>query len=110
MKATNTFFGLVLLTMAMAVSSKDLEQAGQNRAWERGRAVYVANCVACHGSDPSKDGPIGPALKGSSRELLEHRVLSPEYPPGYAPQRNTKLMPTFPSLKSEVPNLAAYLR
>jgi len=78
--------------------------------WERGRAVYVANCVACHNPDPSKDGPIGPAIKGSSRELIESRVLRTEYPAGYKPKRNTKLMPTFPFLKGEVPYLAAYLR
>ena len=78
--------------------------------WERGRAVYIANCVACHNPDPSKDGPIGPAIKGSPRELIESRVLRTEYPAGYKPKRNTKLMPTFPFLKGEVPYLAAYLR
>jgi mono/diheme cytochrome c family protein len=69
----------------------------------------VANCVACHNNDPSKDGPIGPALKGSPRELLESRVLRTEYPAGYKPKRSTKVMPTFPFLKTEIPYLAAYL-
>jgi mono/diheme cytochrome c family protein len=65
--------------------------------------------VACHNSDPAKDGPLGPALQGSSRELLEYRVLRTEYPPGYTPKRNTKVMPTFPFLKNEIPYLAEYL-
>jgi mono/diheme cytochrome c family protein len=72
--------------------------------------VFVANCVACHNNDPSKDGPIGPAIKGSSRELLEARVLRNGYPPNYKPKRATKVMPQFPFLKSEIPYLAAYLR
>jgi mono/diheme cytochrome c family protein len=72
--------------------------------------VFVANCVACHNNDPSKDGPIGPAIKGSSRELLEARVLRNAYPLDYKPKRATKLMPQFPFLKSEIPYLAAYLR
>src|ERR1041384_7837495 len=76
----------------------------------RGRAVYVANCVACHNNDPSKDGPIGPAIKGSSRELIETRVLSTSYPPNYKPKRPTKVMPQFPFLKDEIPYLAAYLK
>jgi mono/diheme cytochrome c family protein len=90
--------------------SKDSDSPGQTPNWQRGRAVYVANCVACHNGDPAKDGPIGPALKGSPRELLEYRVLRTEYPPGYTPKRNTKVMPTFPFLKSEIPYLAEYLR
>ena len=76
---------------------------------ERGRAVYVANCVACHNNDPAKDGPIGPAIKGSSRELIEARVLRGSYPPNYKPKRQTKIMPQFPFLESEIAYVAAYL-
>jgi mono/diheme cytochrome c family protein len=71
--------------------------------------VYIANCVACHNSDPAKEGSIGPAIAGSSQELLEHRVLRTEYPAGYTPKRDTQMMPTFPFLKEEIPYLATYL-
>jgi len=104
---------ILLLCAPLVVSacSRDSENdAAKDPDWQRGRAVYLANCVACHNLDPSKDGPIGPALKGSSRELMEYRVLRTEYPPGYKPKRTTKLMPTFPYLKSETPYLVAYLR
>jgi mono/diheme cytochrome c family protein len=90
--------------------SKDKAQSNKNPDWQRGRAVYVANCVACHNSDPAKDGPIGPAIKGSPPELIESRVLRTKYPPGYKPKRNTQVMPTFPFLKTEIPYLVAYLR
>ena len=99
--------------MALSACSKDSDpsaQAGKDPDWERGRAVYLANCVACHNSDPAKDGPVGPALKGSGRELLEARVLTSNYPPNYQPKRPTKVMPQFPFLKKEIPYLAAYLR
>jgi len=99
-----------LVIGACSGDSDDSSGAAKDPDWQRGRALYLANCVACHNLDPSRDGPIGPALKGSSRELLEYRVLRTEYPPGYKPKRNTKLMPTFPYLKSEIPYLAAYLR
>jgi mono/diheme cytochrome c family protein len=81
----------------------------KNADAKRGRAVFLANCVACHNNDPSRDGPIGPAIKGSPRELVESRVLSTNYPPNYKPKRPTKLMPQFPFLKDEIPYLAAYL-
>lgn len=103
----------VALTLAAGACSKDSDDknaASKNPDWERGRSVYVANCVACHNNDPSKDGPIGPAIKGSSKELVEARVLSTSYPPGYRPKRPTKVMPSFPFLKDEIPYLAAYLR
>jgi mono/diheme cytochrome c family protein len=104
----------LVLSFAVTVSacskqSDDSSQSAKNPAAERGRAVYVANCVACHNSDPSKEGPIGPAIAGSPPELIESRVLRTEYPPGYKPKRNTQVMPTFPYLKSEIPHLIAYL-
>ena len=109
MKSSRIFWLIVLLTLAASACSKESERSGQSPDWERGRAVYVANCVACHNSDPSKDGPIGPAIKGSSLELIESRVLRTQYPPGYKPKRNTRVMPTFPFLKNEIPYLAVYL-
>jgi mono/diheme cytochrome c family protein len=103
------FMTLAFLVLIASACSKDPEQAGQNADWQRGRAVYVANCIACHNNDPSKDGPLGPAIKGSPPELIESRVLRTDYPPGYKPKRNTQVMPTFPYLKSEIPYLVAYL-
>ncbi len=105
-------FLIALCAFALAACSKDSDdsaKSGKNTDAARGRAVYLANCVACHNNDPSRDGPIGPAIKGSSKELLEARVLSTSYPPGYKPKRPTKVMPQFPYLKNEIPHLAAYL-
>lgn len=76
----------------------------------RGRQVYLAQCIACHNSDPSKDGPLGPAIRGSSLELLEAKVLRGDYPPGYRPKRDTKLMPPQPQLAPHVKDLAAFLK
>jgi mono/diheme cytochrome c family protein len=75
----------------------------------RGKTVYMSNCIACHNSDPSKDGSLGPALKGSSKELIEARVMRAEYPAGYTPKRNTKVMVALPQLKAELDALHAFL-
>jgi hypothetical protein len=69
----------------------------------------MTNCIACHNADPTKDGNIGPAIAGSSRELVEARVMRAQYPPGYTPKRTTQLMPAQPFLEGLVPSLAAYL-
>jgi mono/diheme cytochrome c family protein len=76
---------------------------------EQGRKTYQANCIACHNPDPTRDGTLGPALKCSPPELVESRVLRAEYPPGYKPKRDSKLMPAQPFLRREIPGLAAFL-
>ena len=113
MKTSVIRLGLLSCLLIFAACSKESDQsspAAKDPDWQRGRAVYVANCVACHNNDPSKDGPIGPAIKGSPKELVQSRVLRTEYPADYKPKRPTKVMPQFPYLESEIPYLAAYLR
>ncbi len=75
-----------------------------------GRQIWLAQCAVCHNVDPAKDGTIGPAVKGASRELLEAKLLHASYPPGYKPKRETKVMPARPDLVAAIPDLAAYLR
>jgi mono/diheme cytochrome c family protein len=77
---------------------------------ERGRRVYLAQCIACHNADPSKDGAVGPPVKGASRELLEAKVVKGAYPPGYAPKRRTAIMPPQPALARDISDLATFLR
>jgi len=77
---------------------------------ERGRQTYVAQCTTCHAMDPAQPGPVGPPVKGSSRALLEAKLLRGEYPAGYQPKRPTKIMPPQPQVARELDALAAYLR
>ncbi len=76
---------------------------------ERGRQIYLANCITCHNPDPTKRGGSGPEIAGASRELIEARVLRAGYPPGYTPKRTTKSMIPLPHLKPVIDDLAAFL-
>lgn len=76
---------------------------------ERGRRVYMANCVICHNPDPTQPGSQGPPIAGSSRDLVEARVVHAAYPPGYTPQRTTHGMPAQPLLAARVDDLTAFL-
>ncbi len=93
----------VALLVALGCDSADLTPS------ERGRRVYVANCTACHHVDPAIDGTLGPALAGSSHELIRARVLGGAYPPGYAPKRGSELMQPLPYLKDDIDDLSAFL-
>jgi hypothetical protein len=68
---------------------------------QQGKAIYMSNCIACHHSDPSQDGNIGPAVSDSSLELLQLRVVEGKYPKGYLPKRKTLLMVPLPQLTPE---------
>ena len=76
---------------------------------ERGRRVYMANCIVCHNPDPTKPGAAGPEVAGASRELLEARVVHGTYPPGYTPKRSTKAMVPLPYLAPRLDDVAAFL-
>ncbi len=67
-----------------------------------GRAIFVMNCVACHGQ--WADGEVGPSLRGVREKLspqqLVHQVVSGQTPP----------MPQFQPSPQEMADLLSYLR
>ena len=98
---------LGLASLAVAGCS---DQRAQSPAAQRGRQVYLAQCTACHSPDPSQAGAVGPPLKGSSRDLLEAKLLRGTYPSGYAPKRPTAIMPQQPQVAPDIPALAEFLK
>jgi len=100
---------LIVVVLAVALVG-GCSQSSSDPVADRGRQVYLAQCTQCHAMDPSQNGPVGPAVRGSSRDLLEARILKGSYPPGYTPKRSTSVMPPQPALAPEIPALAAYLK
>lgn len=78
---------------------------------EKGEEIYRANCYACHGVDPSHDGPLGPAIRGSSEKLMKIRLQKggKYYPRGYTPKRQTAVMPPMAHLVPHLKDLLAYI-
>jgi mono/diheme cytochrome c family protein len=76
---------------------------------QRGRIVYMTNCVICHNADPNLAGSQGPPIAGSSRELVYDRVMFLKYPPGYTPKRTTHAMRALPQLANRIDDLTAFL-
>ena len=101
---------LVLVPLAAALVGCSNQGSSLSPEAERGRQVYVAQCTSCHAVDPAQNGPLGPAVKGSSRELLEARILHGTYPPGYTPKRPSAVMQPLPHLAGSLDDLAAFLK
>ena len=101
---------LALITLAAALAGCSGQGSALSPEAERGRQVYLAQCTSCHSSDPAQNGPLGPAVRGSSREVLEARLLRGVYPPGYTPKRPSAVMQPMPHLAGSLNDLAAYLQ
>src|SRR4051812_41820792 len=118
MKNPMLLFSFLALAFALALtactknkngSQTSVTEISKNQLAERGKAIYISNCMACHHADPSKDGAVGPAVSGASKELIEERVIRAAYPKDYKPKRDTRTMVALPHLEKEIPALAAYL-
>jgi mono/diheme cytochrome c family protein len=104
---------LLAAFLVLGACTKKAEQPAApltpEKIFEKGQQVFTMNCVSCHGPDPKKDGPVGPAIWGSSKDLIEARVLRADYPAGYKPKRSTRLMVALPHLSGEITTLHEYL-
>jgi len=92
---------LVSLAIAALLGLAFATACGKPReltAADRGEVIY-----------PNLPGPLGPAIAGSSRALIEARVLHGTYPPGYHPQRHSHTMRALPWLDGHIDDLTAYL-
>jgi mono/diheme cytochrome c family protein len=104
------FLSACILQLLTACNKKEsVPKNAQDETINRGKMLYLSNCMACHNSNPNLDGTLGPAIKGSSLELLQARVLRGEYPPGYTPKRPTQIMVKLPLTEANVQDLHAYL-
>lgn len=106
---------MALLFLSGCFSDKSKEPASvrveltAEQLQAKGQTLFQMQCIACHNADPRKPGTVGPAIWGSSRELLAAKVLRGEYPAGYTPQRNTMVMPKLPFLEKEIEGLFTFL-
>lgn len=81
---------------------------------EKGKAIYLSQCIKCHNKDPNVKGPIGPELMDAPLEVMQAKVLTGRYPEvlpeGFVPKRKTKAMTKLPQYAKDVPSLHAYVQ
>jgi mono/diheme cytochrome c family protein len=104
-----SFASAALLGISVALIIAACSKPRELSVVDRGEVVYRTNCISCHDRDPNISGPPGPAIAGSSRALIEARVLHGTYPTGYVPQRKSHTMRALPWLDGHIDDLSAYL-
>ncbi len=98
------------LALAFFPALLSAQPTDQKKLIARGKAVYMANCIACHSKDPHKKGSLGPELWNSPLEVFQTKVITGNtYPVGYTPKRKSKMMKKFPHLKNDVPAIHAWI-
>jgi mono/diheme cytochrome c family protein len=100
---------LVACALQLWAACNKKEAAGGDTDVAMGRAIFMSHCIACHNADPSRDGALGPAIKGSSLELVQARVMRGEYPPGYTPKRASHIMVKLPITEEDVAKIHKFL-
>ena len=103
--------GLVwMVGMVLLSSCTKPSQSSQHDLARKGKSIYQTTCIACHNTDPKKNGPMGPSSWGASLELLKKRIKEAGYPEGYAPKQQTKLMQPLPKISDQdIEAIHAYL-
>lgn len=81
---------------------------------DKGRRLYLSNCIQCHNKDPNLKGSIGPEMVDAPLTVMTSKVMTGKYPEplpaGFVPKRKSKAMRPIPKLKNDIPAIHAYVQ
>lgn len=81
---------------------------------EKGKRLFMANCLQCHNRDPNVRGSIGPEVVDAPLEVMTSKIMTGKYPDklpeGFTPKRKTRAMRPIPKLKNDIPDIWAYVQ
>jgi len=105
-----TFAALI----AMAFACKEEEKTGltpEEQQKADGRKLFITNCIACHSADPTRDGTVGPALRGTPFNVLKTKLIEGKYPEGYPGKRPISgSMPKYSFTDEQIRSMDAFLK
>src|SRR5690606_2753014 len=90
------------------------EKAFSDPEIDRGRRLYLANCLQCHNRDPGLKGSIGPEMTDAPLDVMTSKIMTGKYPEilpqGFVPKRKTRAMRPIPKLKEDIPAIWKYVQ
>jgi mono/diheme cytochrome c family protein len=85
-----------------------------NPSIEKGKKLYISNCIRCHNKDPNLKGSIGPEIVDAPLEVMYSKIMTGKYPQplpkGFVPKRKSSAMAKIPKLKNDIPSIWAYVQ
>jgi mono/diheme cytochrome c family protein len=87
---------------------------GQAEDLEKGKRLYLSNCIQCHNRDPNLKGNLGPELVDAPLAVVYSKVMTGVYPEklpaGFKPKRQSKVMRKIPKLEKDIPAIHAWIQ
>ena len=81
---------------------------------DKGKRLYMANCIQCHNRDPNLKGSVGPEMIDAPLEVMTSKVMTGVYPdvlpPGFVPKRKSRAMRKIPKLQKDIPAIHAWVQ
>lgn len=94
--------------------SSQFSFAADQALLDKGKKLYLANCIQCHNRDPNLKGSMGPEMVDAPLEVMYSKVMTGLYPAklpaGYVPKRKSRAMRKIPKLEKEIPAIHAWVQ
>ena len=101
-------------TLLGSLFISSLALSADNALLDKGRRLYLSNCISCHNRDPNMRGAIGPEMVDAPLSVMTAKVMTGKYPEalpaGFVPKRKTKLMRPLVKLQNDIPAIFAWVQ
>lgn len=81
---------------------------------DKGKRLYLSNCIQCHNRDPNLKGSIGPEMVDAPLSVMTSKIMTGAYPAvlpvGFVPKRKSRAMRKIPKLEKDIPTIFAYVQ
>jgi mono/diheme cytochrome c family protein len=81
---------------------------------EKGKRLYLSNCIQCHNRDPNLKGSLGPEVTDAPLSVMTSKIMTGAYPAvlpaGFVPKRKSKAMRKIPKLQKDIPAIFAFVQ
>lgn len=99
------FLGSLIFSQAFAQDQATLD---------KGKRLYLSNCIQCHNKDPNLKGSLGPEMIDAPLSIMTAKVMTGVYPAvlpaGFVPKRKSKAMRKIPRLQKDIPAIHAWVQ
>ena len=81
---------------------------------DKGKRLYLSNCIQCHNKDPNLKGSIGPEMVDAPLSVMTSKIMTVAYPAvlpaGFVPKRKSKAMKKIMKLEKDIPAIFAFVQ